>query len=988
MSSDKQLESLYAKALAIESLVEREAFLNQACEGDDRLRAQLDQLLKSHFDVTEIDATQLSDQTDLNETHFSSPSREPSSESFAQPLDRIGPYELIEEIGVGGMGTVWVAQQIHPIRRKVALKLIKPGMDSRAVLARFEAERQALAMMEHPNISRVFDGGMTDQGRPYFAMEYVQGTPLTKYCNQQKLSLKERLKLFLPICHAVQHAHQKGIMHRDLKPSNILIGSYDGVPVPKVIDFGLAKAMHDSLTDLTLYTGHGMMVGTPLYMSPEQAQLKNPDIDTRTDIYSLGVILYELLCGHTPIDRSTISELPADEVFRLIKDVDPPKPSTKLSNSGNPKIAVQSKTDAATLKRQLVGDLDCVVMKALEKERDRRYQTANELSDDLQRYLNNEPVNASPISRSYRMRKFIQRNRVAVIGSGVLSLVVLLGILGTTLGLIRALNAEADTARSLDIAKQLADNAQEQRIKSEERFELALDAIRNYHEGISQDLILGDRQFSDIRERLLSNSVTFYDRLVASLKSESDPAARLALAKALYRLGLINAKIGNREKSQAAYDRSIELLEELNEQTPNNPMYLEPLVEINVSRFVDWVVHEKQDSMRSTDSVNWKKITAYSQQMHMNRPDDHYVKSILLLCEIRLANDARGHDETETFAHHFAKCKALIQQINTRSIEDIANRVNALAYLDSAILWLLLQDETKLALSLEDQIIGGYREIIDNKERRQTPELASIKINLAEAYDKRAMIHTRLGQRNLAFDDLQNEIQLLTEVIDQKPNLSLAIEKSGKACYSLSRRYLEDGNTKEALRYIRKALAYFDAAIAKDSTRSMPVLMQSISRSLEGEILLKQGKYEEAIVVLQGSEMFSHPGNVNLNPAPIKIAYAQAKLGQVEEAVTKVQTFTTDAEPKMQLELAKILAVCCDQIRQDSNLNEAQSDEQIDQYAKQAIAILLQDEVNQLPNLAQQIQENPDWSSINRRKDFQQVLAKITSQSRLTDASD
>jgi len=374
--------------------------------------------------------------------------------------------------------------------------------------------------------------------------------------------------------------------------------------------------------------------------------------------------------------------------------------------------------------------------------------------------------------------------------------------------------------------------------------------------------------------------------------------------------------------------------------------------------------------------------------MHMNRPDDHYVKSILLLCEIRLANDARGHDETETFAHHFAKCKALIQQINTRSIEDIANRVNALAYLDSAILWLLLQDETKLALSLEDQIIGGYREIIDNKERRQTPELASIKINLAEAYDKRAMIHTRLGQRNLAFDDLQNEIQLLTEVIDQKPNLSLAIEKSGKACYSLSRRYLEDGNTKEALRYIRKALAYFDAAIAKDSTRSMPVLMQSISRSLEGEILLKQGKYEEAIVVLQGSEMFSHPGNVNLNPAPIKIAYAQAKLGQVEEAVTKVQTFTTDAEPKMQLELAKILAVCCDQIRQDSNLNEAQSDEQIDQYAKQAIAILLQDEVNQLPNLAQQIQENPDWSSINRRKDFQQVLAKITSQSRLTDASD
>jgi len=989
MSSKKQLDALYSQALAIKNSVEREAFLDRVCQGDSALRAKLDQMLASSFDSSVFDATQFSEQTDLNETRFSDAPRKLSSDGLAQPLDRLGPYELIEEIGVGGMGSVWVAQQSQPIRRKVALKLIKAGMDSRAVLARFEAERQALAMMEHPNIARVFDGGMTDQGRPYFAMEYVQGIPLTKYCNQKKLKLKERLELFLPICYAVQHAHQKGIMHRDLKPSNILIGSYDGKPVPKVIDFGLAKTMHDSLTDLTLYTGHGAMMGTPLYMSPEQAQLKNPDIDTRTDIYSLGVILYELLCGHTPIDRAFIAEQPADDVFKLIKEVDPPKPSSKLGDSPNHAvIAEQRDTDPTTLKRLLSGDVDCIVMKSLAKERDRRYQTANELAEDLKRHLKNEPISAVPPSRSYRIRKFVRRNRVAVIGTSVLALVVLLGIFGTTWGMLRAIEAEATTARSLALAKQLATNSRIQRMKSEERFELALDAIRSYHEGISQDLILGDQQFSDIREQLLSSSVAFYNRLVASLKNEPDSAARLALAKALYRLGLINAKIGNRTKSKVAYDQSIELLEELNQQSPNDLIYLEPLVEINISRFVDWVVHEKQDSMRASDSVNWQQILAYSKQMQLQRPEDHYVKSILLLCEIRLANDARAHSEPATFARHFTECKKLIQQIDTKLIDDIPNRSNALAYLDSATLWLLLQNETSLALSLENKIISGYREIIDNQQDQKAPELSSIRVNLAESYDKRAMIHTRLEQPELALKDLQTEIQLLAEVMDQKPNLSLAIEKSGKACYSLSRRYLEQDKTKEALQYIRKALDYFDAAIAKGSTKSMPVLMQSISRSLEGEILLKQGNYKDAIAVLRSPEVFAHPGNVNLNPAPVKIAYAHAKLGEIDEALDQFPQFTEDAQPEMQLELAKILAVCCNQMHDGSELNDSERGERIDEYAGQAIAILLQDEVNQLPNLATHLENDSDWEPLKKHTDFQKVLAKIATQPQLSKASD
>jgi serine/threonine protein kinase len=372
----------------------------------------------------------------------------------------IGPYKLLEQIGEGGMGSVWVASQSQPIKRRVAIKLIKAGMDSGQVLARFEAERQTLAMMDHPNIARVLDGGMTDQGRPYFAMEYVKGVPLTEYCDNAKLSLKERLELFVPVCQAVQHAHQKGIIHRDLKPSNILICLYDGKPVPKVIDFGLAKAMHQSLTDHSIYTAHGMMVGTPLYMSPEQAEQNNLDIDTRTDIYALGVILYELLTGTTPLEKAQMKQAAYDEVLRLIKEVEPPKPSMRLSGSDSlPSVAAQRSIEPAQLTRSISGDLDWVVMKALEKERSRRYETANGLAEDIRRHLADEPVSASPPSTSYRVKKFIRRNRAGVIAASVIAVTLLLGVAGTTGGMLWALaeRKEAVAAREAETeAKQEA----------------------------------------------------------------------------------------------------------------------------------------------------------------------------------------------------------------------------------------------------------------------------------------------------------------------------------------------------------------------------------------------------------------------------------------------------------------------------------------------------------------------------------------------------
>src|SRR5882672_2062622 len=346
---------------------------------------------------------------------------------------QIGPYKLLQKIGEGGMGVVWMAEQTQPVQRKVALKVIKPGMESRQVIARFEAERQALAMMDHVNIARVIDGGSTEPnsdfrlqnadckseisnlksaisgGRPYFVMELVHGVPITKYCDDNHLTPRERLELFVPVCQAIQHAHQKGIIHRDIKPSDVMVTLYDGKPVPKVIDFGVAKATEQPLTQRTLFTQYGTMVGTLEYMSPEQAEMSALGIDTRSDIYSLGVLLYELLTGSTPLSHKRLKEAAYGEVLRMIKEEEPPKPSTRLSDSGEALVSIsaQRHMEPAKLTKLLRGELDWIVMKTLEKDRNRRYETANGLAMDVQRYLADETVQACPQSAAYRLRKFV-----------------------------------------------------------------------------------------------------------------------------------------------------------------------------------------------------------------------------------------------------------------------------------------------------------------------------------------------------------------------------------------------------------------------------------------------------------------------------------------------------------------------------------------------------------------------------------------------------
>jgi tetratricopeptide (TPR) repeat protein/tRNA A-37 threonylcarbamoyl transferase component Bud32 len=394
-------ESIFAQALEITSAAERAAFLDRACGDNPPLRAEVEALLRAH--------ERSGDLLDLPE-HAQPTADLPACES---PGTIIGPFKLLEQIGEGGMGAVWMAEQTEPIQRRVAVKVVKEGMDSKLILARFEAERQALALMDHPNIAKVFEAGRTPSGRPYFVMELVKGQPITKYCDTKRLGVRERLELFGDACRAVQHAHQKGIIHRDLKPSNVLVAPYDGKPVVKVIDFGLAKATGQRLTDKTLFTGFGSLVGTPEYMSPEQAEVNNQDIDTRSDIYSLGVLLYELLTGSTPLTRKRVKEATLLEVLRVIREEEPPRPSTRLSESKEslPSISAQRHTEPGKLAKLVRGELDWMVMKALEKDRNRRYETANGFAMDVQRYLSDEPVLACPPSVGYRLRKLVRRNK-------------------------------------------------------------------------------------------------------------------------------------------------------------------------------------------------------------------------------------------------------------------------------------------------------------------------------------------------------------------------------------------------------------------------------------------------------------------------------------------------------------------------------------------------------------------------------------------------
>ena len=460
-AANPQAKSIFGHALALNTAEERAAYLAQACGDDTALRAEVESLLAA-----------LEGAGDFLSQPATPPGAtvDPESPPAADPEvgSHIGPYKLLQKLGEGGMGAVWVAEQQQPVKRRVALKVIKPGMDSGQVLRRFEAERQALALMDHTHIAKVLDAGTTPTGRPYFVMELVKGVPITKYCDELHLPIKERLELFVPVCQAIQHAHQKGIIHRDIKPSNVLVCMQDGKPVPKVIDFGVAKALHQKLAEQTLFTEVGAVVGTLEYMSPEQAELSALDIDTRADVYTLGVLLYELLTGTTPLDRKRLRQAAFTEMLRIIREEEPPRPSTRLTQSKESlaSLAAQRRTEPARLTKEVRGELDWIVMKALEKDRTRRYETASGLARDVERYLAGEAVEAHPPSAGYRLRKVLSKHRAEVLTAAALLLLLLAGAGVSTWQAIRATAAES-AARAAQLQAEQERDAKEEARQAE-----------------------------------------------------------------------------------------------------------------------------------------------------------------------------------------------------------------------------------------------------------------------------------------------------------------------------------------------------------------------------------------------------------------------------------------------------------------------------------------------------------------------------------------
>ncbi len=569
------------------------------------------------------------------------------------PGTQIGPYKLIDQIGEGGFGVVFRAEQQQPIRRTVALKTIKPGMDTRQVVGRFETERQALALMEHPHIARVLDGGVTGSGSPYFVMELVQGIPITQYCDEHRLTPQERLALFVAVCQAVQHAHQKGIIHRDLKPSNVLVAEQDGVPVPKVIDFGVAKALGQPLSEQTLATGLGRIIGTLEYMSPEQAEFNASDVDTRADIYSLGVLLYELLTGTTPLTKDRLRQAAVTELLRVIREEDPPRPSTRLTDSKDmlASVSAQRKLEPARLTRTIRGELDWIVMKALDKNRNRRYETARDFGLDLERYLSNEPVLAGPPSAAYRLRKTVRRHWRIL--AGVSSFMVLL--VAAVIALSVALMAVDRERRAKEVALEA-----ESRRRSQAR--TALDAMTSQ---IIEDRLTRNNEVLPGDKQFLEQALRYYEEFAAD--TGQDKEVRTAVADAYLRVCKIRRRLGDEAQAEIAAKRAYDLYAGLANEFHGVPDYRRDLARLHLELSA---IYRKTGRLQAARAEGEQALTI-ARDLATTYPDDpKYRQNLAMMLDrhaIMLKNTGRFREAEDAYREALTMQKELSVKYPDRS---------------------------------------------------------------------------------------------------------------------------------------------------------------------------------------------------------------------------------------------------------------------------------------------------------------------------------
>jgi eukaryotic-like serine/threonine-protein kinase len=899
-----RVQAIFLAAVEAENLAKRSDVLNAQCADDAELRARVEALLRVHDQSRGL--------PEVGTLNFA---RERQATAIGPTAAGAGKivadrYRLLEEIGEGGMGTVWVAEQTQPVRRRVAIKLIKSGMDTRQVLSRFELERQALAVMDHPNIAKVLDGGVTDQGYPFFVMEYVKGIPITKYCDEARVNVDGRLNLLVQVCQAVQHAHQKGIIHRDLKPSNILVCLYDGRPIPKVIDFGLAKAVNEPLDERTLYTAHGIMIGTPLYMSPEQAQFNNLDVDTRTDIYSLGVILYELLTGTTPLDPKRFKDAAWQEIVRLIKEEEPSKPSTKLSGSGSlPSVAAQRSLEPAQLTRLVRGDLDWIVMKALDKERSRRYETANGMARDLERYLADEVVEARPPSTRYRFLKFVRRNRRVVAAVGLIALTLVGGIVGTTWGMLsavqaqkaEAVRAEGERLAKLDANEQklkaIAANEQTQkaRDRAERRFELAVEAIENFRGVVDGNLDVKNRPENEaLRKALLQAPLGYYQKLRDDLNASGDasPETRTQLGDAYFKLGSLNYNIGSQADALKEFDEAASLYERLFREAPaeQKSKYRARLARTLAER------GELQSSSSNMNSLAFDSLhrsrDLQEASIH-DDPADMSARKTLARVLYSLAGLEGRKGKLDSALNTLKTSQASLEEGCLQAPDDVGLQM-LLARVHLRRSELLSEQRGRLAEAQDAaqtalQFIEGLV--------RSHPDSVECKQELARAYSRLGIIKQRQGAQDRALELFSKQASTFEEMVRLQPTRNHLKLDHALALGSLASAQYHLGRNEEGLANLQRGRDLAAALVRENPTNLTFKRALSTLDSRKVFPLHSLGRVEEALAAATSSTTFleevsrAEPDDLgalkDLAGAHYNCALLSRELGRVDAAETE-----------------------------------------------------------------------------------------------------
>jgi len=950
-------ESLFIAALD-QPPPDRAAFLDTACGGDVSLRERVERLLAGHDKATGI-LDHSAAPPDPDETIDRVV---PTTESAGSVL--AGRYKLLEEVGAGGMGTVWVAEQSKPVRRKVAVKLIKAGMDSKTVLARFEAERQALAVMDHPNIAKVLDGGTTDTGRPFFVMEYVKGVPITDYCDAARLSVADRLALFVPVCQAVQHAHQKGIVHRDLKPSNILVCLYDGQPVPKVIDFGLAKALHQPLTDLTLHTAHGQMLGTPLYMSPEQAEFNNLDVDTRADVYALGVILYELLTGTTPLERNQLRRAAWDEMLRLIREEEPPRPSARLSSSGSlPSVAAQRQLEPARLTKLIRGELDWIVMKCLEKDRGRRYDTANGLAQDVQRYLVDEPVEACPPTAAYRLRKMARKYRKVLVTLGAFA-VLLLTAAVVSVGLASWAIHERNHA---DQQKRVAE---EQKQVAEVNFRRAVEAVDQMLTRVGTKKLAHVPQMEPIRVELLQDALRFYRQFLA--ERADDPAMQLETANAHNRVAFILLELGQHDESGESYRQALTLLDKLSADSPDDPELTHIRAGIYGQLGVLHVgLHQYPQAMKA-----YRQAETLWEGLERRQPGDRKARLGMAQACSNLIIVYRQKGELDEAVATFLKCRAILDDLlvaEPASMECL--ECLALSHQAAAVVY-TAKDKDDLAEEAHQKALDLFRQLL-----RDEPDSVKFQRNVAQTSSNLASFYTQSNQHKKADRLYKQSVDAYEALFRDHPKVTMfAIELAG-SFLNMGMHIRSSRSAEESLKWYDKAIATVEPVL--EANPKYATARQTLFNALYGRTLAygMMGGRDEDVAKDRKRLVEISEGQVHIKMRLIRTSIL-ARLGEHARAAAEIETLMAEGDRQGQdLYVFSVdLCFCSAAAGKDERLPAAERERLADEYGGRAVVLMRRfAETGYLndPNRRAHVKNHNNFAPIHARDDFKTLFAEL-----------